>query len=69
MTSRCRYDTVAKGRSGRWPLWNIAIREGTGTMGDKGGKKDKHKSQKQKQSKHDKQEKKKFDNRQAEKPH
>jgi hypothetical protein len=69
MTSRRWCDTLAKGRSGRWPLWNIVPREGTGTMGDKGGKKDKDKSQKQKRSKHDKQEKKKFDNRQAEKPH
>ncbi len=38
------------------------------TVGDKGGKKDKHKSQKQQQSKHDKQAKKKLNNRQANKP-
>ena len=69
MTSRRSYDTLAKGRGGRRPLWNIALREGTCTMGDKGGKKDKDKSQKQRQSKHDKQKKKKLDNRQAEKPH
>ena len=69
MTSRRLYDTLTKGRGGRWPSWNIALREGTDTMGDKGGKKDKDKSRKQRQSKHDKREKKKFDNRQAEKPH
>ena len=50
-------------------MWDVVLLEGACAMGDKGGKKDKHKSQKQKQSKHDKQEKKKFGNRQAEKPH
>ena len=43
-------------------------RERKSAMGDKGGKKDKHKSQKQKQSKHDKQAKQKADNRPAQKP-
>lgn len=47
---------------------DATLRERMHAMGDKGGKKDKHKSQKQQQSKHDKQAKKKLDNRQAKKP-
>lgn len=46
---------------------DISLRERTDTVGDKGGKKDKNKSQKQKKSKHDKQAKKKFDKQQAQK--
>ena len=47
---------------------DIILRERADTMGDKGGKKDKNRSQKQKQSKHDKKAKKKFDKQQAQKP-
>ena len=61
-------DTLAKGCSGRWPSWDITPRERTCAMGDKGGKKDKNKSQKQKQSKKDKQAKKKLDKKQAKRP-
>ena len=46
---------------------DIIPRERTDTVGDRGGKKDKTKSQKQKKSKQDKQAKKKSDKQQAQK--
>ena len=46
---------------------DIILRERTDTVGDRGGKKDKNKSQKQKKSKQDKQAKKKVDKQQAQK--
>ena len=49
-------------------MWSAVLRERTCAMGDKGGKKDKHKSQKQKQSKKNKQAKKKLDKKQAQRP-
>jgi len=48
-------------------LRDIILRERTDTVGDKGGKKDKSKSQKQKKSKQDKQAKKKSDKQRAQK--
>ena len=48
---------------------DIILRERTDTVGDKGGKKDKNKSQKQKKSKQDKQAKKKLDKQHSQKSH
>ena len=69
MTERRWYGTLSRGRRGCWPLWNIILRERTDTVGDKGGKKDKSKSDRQKKSKQDKQAKKKLDKQQAQKNH
>ena len=46
---------------------DVMLRERTDTVGDKGGKKDKSKSQKQKKSKQDKQAKKKLDKQHSQK--
>ncbi len=48
---------------------DIILRERMDTVGDKGGKKDKSKSDRQKKSKQDKQTKKKLDRQQAQKTH
>ena len=46
---------------------NVILRERTDTVGDRGGKKDRNKTQKQKKSKQDKQAKKKSDKQQTQK--
>lgn len=48
---------------------DMVLRERMGSVGDKGGKKDKSKSEKQKKSKQDRQAKKKLDKQQAQKTH
>ncbi len=61
--------TLSTGRGGCWPPRDIIQRERTDTVGDKGGKKDKSKSDRQKKSKQAKQAKDKQGKQQSQKPH